>query len=62
MNIYFYIKCCIRMYKILGASLVVQRLRLHLPMQGVLVQFLVRELRRPGLAGKRPKYKTEAVL
>ena len=39
-----------------GTSLGVQWLRLHLPMQGVLVQFLVRELR----ANMRCSQKTKA--
>ena len=41
-----------------GTFLVVQQLRLHLPMQRVWVQFLVRELRSH--VAKKPKHETEA--
>ena len=43
-------------------SLVVQWLRLLLPIQEVWVQSLVRELRSTCLAAKRPQRKTEAIL
>ena len=47
-----------------GTLLAVQWLRLHLPMQGVWVQSLVRELRShmPRGQKKLPKHKTEAIL
>ena len=38
-----------------GTSLVVQWLGLHLPMQGVWVQFLVRELRSQMLHGQKTR-------
>ena len=41
----------------LGTSLAVQWLRLHLPMQGVRVQSLVRELRSHMLHGQKNKTK-----
>ena len=45
-----------------GASLVVQWLKLCLPMQRVKIQSLVRELRSTSFQAKKPKHKTEAVL
>ena len=48
----------VQMIKNLSArtSLVVQWLRLHLPMQGMQVQFLVRELRSHMPQAKKPKH------
>ena len=43
-----------------GASLVVQQLRLHLPMQGVVG--VIGQLRSHMPGGKKTKHKTEAVL
>ena len=45
-----------------GASLVVQWIKLCLPMQRVKVQSLVRELRSTSFQAKKPKHKTEAIL
>ena len=45
-----------------GTSLVVQGLRLCLPMQKVWVQSLIRELRSHMPSSQKPKHKTEAVL
>ena len=44
-----------------GTSLVIQWLRLHLPMQGVQFRSLVRELISTCLVAKIVKHKTEAV-
>ena len=45
-----------------GISLVVQWLRLCLPMQGMRVQSLVGELRSHKPQGHKPKHKIEAIL
>ena len=42
-----------------GTSLAVQQLRFHLPMQGVVVQPLVRELRSHMAHSQKAKHKTE---
>ena len=42
-------------------SLAVQGLRLHLPIQGVQILPLVRELDLTSLAAKKPNHKTEAI-
>ena len=46
----------------LGTSLVIQWLRLCLPMQRLWVQSLVGELRSHMPQAKKPKHKTEAIL
>ena len=48
--------CCFKM-RDPGTSLAVQRLRLHLPMQGVRVQSLVRELRSHMPWGQKKRHK-----
>ena len=45
-----------------GTSLAVQQLRFHLPMQGVVVQPLVRELRSHMPHSQKAKHKTETIL